>query len=311
MPVKGTFIHFDIPLILPAPLQRSSTCPSLLHPDLCADSAAGDLCHAMVPRSPCVASGPVSPSSCVKIAVPVAEPSPVAESSVEKSALKSRMHPDAEGRESSPDGISDASTKESAGALDSPNSKESDALQSWTSIPSRKKKNGARIEQRDQVVEQQVTPEPQVSTPVVALQVQAETRSHKGKGKGGKGDFVATGKGELPRTTEVPFAQKPRGKGKGLSHFERIEVGIEDDDEFHIVQRLIGPRGKHMQDITNQCGGAKVWIIGRGSRSWEDSLGPLMICVGAGMKPSFDAAVNLIRELLDRVRVDYKAFLGQ
>merc|ERR1712039_282318 len=57
-----------------------------------------------------------------------------------------------------------------------------------------------------------------------------------------------------------------KGKGNGLSCFERIPVGLEDDNEFHVMQRLIGPRGKHIQDITRQAKGSKVWIIGRGSR---------------------------------------------
>jgi len=95
---------------------------------------------------------------------------------------------------------------------------------------------------------------------------------------------------------------------KGLPHFKRIEVGIDDDEHFRVVQRLIGPRGKHMQDITNESRGAKVWIIGKGSRSWDDSVGPLMICVGATSGPVFDCAVGLVKDLLDRVFEEKRRF---
>jgi len=104
---------------------------------------------------------------------------------------------------------------------------------------------------------------------------------------------------------EDSHSHQYKGKGKGLSHFRRIPVGIEDDRDFRVVQRLIGPRGKHMQDIVVESGGAKVWIIGQGSRSWEDSAGPLTVCVGAASRPVFDIAVTLIQELLDRVHSEH------
>jgi hypothetical protein len=139
-----------------------------------------------------------------------------------------------------------------------------------------------------------------VSTPVAAQEPKAQSEGY-GYGKGGSDIALA----------QRPAGGKAGGKGKGLSHFERIDVGIEEDESFRAVQRLIGPRGKNIQDITMQRHGSKVWIIGRGSRSWEDSVGSLMICVGATTRPVFDSAVNLIQELLGRVREDHKAFLIQ
>lgn len=102
--------------------------------------------------------------------------------------------------------------------------------------------------------------------------------------------------------------QRNDGKGKGLSHFMRVEVGIEDDRDFRVVQRLIGPRGKNMQDITYRAKGAKVWIIGRGSRSWEDDEGPLMVCVGAPTENAFNTAHGLVQDLLARVHEDKRKF---
>jgi len=98
-------------------------------------------------------------------------------------------------------------------------------------------------------------------------------------------------------------------KAKGLQHFQRVEVGIEDDPEFRVVQRLIGPGGKYMQDIVAKSKGAKIWIIGRGSRSWEDNTGPLMICVGAASSSVFNVAIKLVQELLGKVHEDHKKFL--
>mmetsp|Transcript_22578 Transcript_22578/g.52589 ORF Transcript_22578/g.52589 Transcript_22578/m.52589 type:complete len:350 (+) Transcript_22578:80-1129(+) len=92
-----------------------------------------------------------------------------------------------------------------------------------------------------------------------------------------------------------------KAKGKGLAHFERIAVGIEDDGDFRVVQRLIGPRGVHMRDIVARSGGAKVWIIGRGSRSWEDDVGPLTVCVGASSPGVFTTARRAVCDLLAQV----------
>lgn len=98
-------------------------------------------------------------------------------------------------------------------------------------------------------------------------------------------------------------------KYKGLSYFRKIDVGVTDDPHFRIVQRLIGPRGQHVQDIVYQANGAaKIWIVGRGSRSWEDDFGPLTVCVGASDSTSFEIAVELVQELLVRVREDYSKF---
>lgn len=109
-------------------------------------------------------------------------------------------------------------------------------------------------------------------------------------------------KSSKPKETDRSGRYDTKG---GLSHFQRIEVGIEDDRYFRVVQRLIGPRGKHLQDIVTECKGAKIWIIGRGSRSWEDDEGPLRISVGAASRPAFDNAVRLVEELLCRVREEY------
>lgn len=111
---------------------------------------------------------------------------------------------------------------------------------------------------------------------------------------------------ELPLTQRTEGKGKGKDKGKGWPCFQRIEVGIEDDADFRVVQRLIGPRGKFMKDIVKESKGAKVWVIGRGSSSWEDNVGPLQICVGAVSSAIFDSAVSLVQDLLWRVREEHR-----
>lgn len=57
--------------------------------------------------------------------------------------------------------------------------------------------------------------------------------------------------------------RRPRDDG-GLQ--ERLIVGIENDSEFHVTKRIIGPGGSHMKNIISNAGeGTKVRLRGRGS----------------------------------------------
>jgi len=96
-----------------------------------------------------------------------------------------------------------------------------------------------------------------------------------------------------------------------LPHFERIPVGIEETSGFQVMKRLIGPKGRFIQDICVSSGGAKVWIIGRGSRSWEDDSGPLTVCVGATAKSMIDNAKAKVLLLISRVNDDYSLWLNK
>jgi hypothetical protein len=190
------------------------------------------------------------------------------------------------------DSISVVSTKESEGILNSPAAKEGErgGLQKWTTIPARKKKVNLQNEKVQAQHEEVQAP---------------HTPSKRHEGKYSSGDGVDADFEEVSHSR----SHEGKGKGKGLSYFQRIKVGIEDDPEFRVVQRLIGPRGKHMQDVVVQCKGSKVWIIGQSSCSWEDSVGPLMICVGATRSSVFDTALGLVTDLLRRVREDHSKII--
>eukprot|EP00429_Kryptoperidinium_foliaceum_P020351 CAMPEP_0176036000 /NCGR_PEP_ID=MMETSP0120_2-20121206/17825_1 /TAXON_ID=160619 /ORGANISM="Kryptoperidinium foliaceum, Strain CCMP 1326" /LENGTH=281 /DNA_ID=CAMNT_0017369383 /DNA_START=77 /DNA_END=922 /DNA_ORIENTATION=- len=61
---------------------------------------------------------------------------------------------------------------------------------------------------------------------------------------------------------EMPSVAPGRRSDKYLCRFI---VGIEPDQSFRVVSRLIGPRGKHMKEIIAETPGAKLRIRGRGS----------------------------------------------
>jgi len=103
-------------------------------------------------------------------------------------------------------------------------------------------------------------------------------------------------------------ASKPR-------YVKKHEVGIKDDEAFHVVRRLLGPGGENLKHITAESNGAKVWICGDGSRRTEgardrDPLGPLAICASATSHASLDEASALIQDLLKATREDHARFLS-
>mmetsp|Transcript_96280 Transcript_96280/g.272151 ORF Transcript_96280/g.272151 Transcript_96280/m.272151 type:complete len:463 (-) Transcript_96280:390-1778(-) len=95
---------------------------------------------------------------------------------------------------------------------------------------------------------------------------------------------------------------------------QRFELGIEDDcgaSGFHARRRLIGPGGEVMKRIAAESKGARVWVSGGNPcpseyREPKDCMGPLMVCVSAISGPSFEIAVGLVQELLERVRAEHK-----
>lgn len=322
--VKNTFINFDVKPRVGAAHRRAATCPRSLWSNLTDDNmATQELCHAMSPKQPnSIGKCFLTPAPRSDAFERVMEPSPSRPKKLRNN--KTVKKPNAgTGKESAPvpcalkvhheqepqppfelvskaaspqnakqespnaarkpcpleglevDVISDVSTASSV----TPEALAQQEEVKWTSITAKKKFKPRNID---------VTASPsdaKVHTPV--------EQSH-----------------SSPSDRRDRPAARPgyQGSSKGLPFFRKIEVGIEDDMEFRVVQRLIGPRGKYMQDITEKCRGAKVWIIGRGSRSREDSVGPLMICVGATSLVEFEAAVGHINELLAWVHKEHRRF---
>ncbi|GMF48521.1 unnamed protein product [Phytophthora fragariaefolia] len=94
---------------------------------------------------------------------------------------------------------------------------------------------------------------------------------------------------------------------------EKLVVGIENDSDFGVTRRIIGPAGSNMKRISVEAGGnAKIRVRGRGSGSKEggpeDSDEPLMILVSAENERSFRIACSLTTELLGAIHRDYQMF---
>jgi len=232
-----------------------------------------ELCHAMMPmpRPPCRSERPATTSSSKCFGGTVASPASC-------SSTNRHVIPDV------PETVLEVPPKAEVEAV--PDA----AAEAWTSISTKRRKGKAVLLSEGQ--QQQ-----QVQQPVPGSPARAAQASHRSSCRA------------PPLTDHNAHAPRAEGgKSRGLSHFQRIKVGIEDDPDFRVVQRLIGPRGKNVQDIVSRCNGVKIWIIGKGSRSWEDDAGPLTVCVGATSATVFDVAAGLIQELLGKVRDEHAKF---
>lgn len=129
----------------------------------------------------------------------------------------------------------------------------------------------------------------------------------KGAGQGpgkGKGDSKgASGKGK-------------KGAGKGFNEpmkFQcQIVVGIEEDNKFRVVRRLIGNGGENMKNI-NQQSDAKLRLRGRGSGFLEgeeqkESTDDLMLCISAHDKAGYATAKAMASELIEGIHKSFRAF---
>lgn len=125
-----------------------------------------------------------------------------------------------------------------------------------------------------------------------------------------KGQRMAQSQGSQDRATNLPPASTSKGH-----HFTKHEVGIEDDNHFFAVRRLLGPTGENLQHIIEESQGAKVWICGKGSRRMEgrrdQDSGPLLICISATSKPSLQKASALVQDLLQTTHEEYKRFVSR
>jgi len=116
----------------------------------------------------------------------------------------------------------------------------------------------------------------------------------------------------------APAARQGRGGGgretQGSKRLCRFEVGIEQDPEFQVCRRLIGPGGANMKRILANSGEVKIRIRGRGSKYLEgpehaESTDPLMICISAAGSAALDRAAVQVEALLRGVHEDYQDFL--
>eukprot|EP00933_Yihiella_yeosuensis_P040745 TRINITY_DN3511_c1_g1_i1.p1 TRINITY_DN3511_c1_g1~~TRINITY_DN3511_c1_g1_i1.p1 ORF type:complete len:393 (+),score=86.57 TRINITY_DN3511_c1_g1_i1:205-1383(+) len=89
-------------------------------------------------------------------------------------------------------------------------------------------------------------------------------------------------------------------------------IGIEEEPQFRVCRKLLGPQGQHMKDIALNSN-AKLRIRGKGSKFLEgpehvESKDPLMLCVSAPDSDSYAKAKQLVTSLLEDVYAQFKAF---
>jgi hypothetical protein len=93
----------------------------------------------------------------------------------------------------------------------------------------------------------------------------------------------------------------------------RFEIGIENDKEFHIARRLIGPKGAQMKRILLACEGPetpKLRLRGIGSGFLEGALKqespePLHLCISCKDYANYRRAVDMVIDLLGAMYREY------
>jgi hypothetical protein len=89
-------------------------------------------------------------------------------------------------------------------------------------------------------------------------------------------------------------------------------IGIEEDPQFRVGRRLLGPYGQNMKDIADKTG-CRLRLRGRGSRFFEgpqqqESPDPLMLCVSSPCEDSHKEAVGMVEALLYPIYAEYPEF---
>jgi len=95
----------------------------------------------------------------------------------------------------------------------------------------------------------------------------------------------------------------------------RFIIGIEEEDAFRVVRRVLGYQGSHVKRIS-LASGARLQLRGRGSRFLKgddklESTDPLTLCISAPDTAGYDLAVRLVRAHLTGVHDAYVGFCAQ
>lgn len=121
-------------------------------------------------------------------------------------------------------------------------------------------------------------------------------------------DSVATGGGGLAGADG-----KAPAHVKGVRKYTcRFLIGIDNDQEFQVVRRIIGAKGTNMKRIVKQTE-AKLRLRGVGSGYFEgagqkESSEPLQLCVSCTSAEGYGTAVKLVEELMENVYNEYRQF---
>jgi len=115
-----------------------------------------------------------------------------------------------------------------------------------------------------------------------------------------------------PRDRAGNSASKGRGKGANAKLQCQFVIGIEEDNKFRVVKRILGQGGEHMKSIAQKTD-TKLRLRGQGSKfleGWEnkESNDDLMLCISSQDRVGFEKAKELISDLLKGIYHSYSSF---
>lgn len=111
---------------------------------------------------------------------------------------------------------------------------------------------------------------------------------------------------ERPEERAPPRPEPPK-KFQG-----QFLIGIEEEPQFRVAGRLLGRAGSNMKAIADSTG-ARLRLRGKGSKFLEgpeqrESRDPLMLCVSAATRGSYEECVRQVTDLLHDVYRQYRSF---
>eukprot|EP00929_Paragymnodinium_shiwhaense_P004034 TRINITY_DN10474_c0_g1_i3.p1 TRINITY_DN10474_c0_g1~~TRINITY_DN10474_c0_g1_i3.p1 ORF type:complete len:405 (+),score=61.55 TRINITY_DN10474_c0_g1_i3:73-1215(+) len=120
----------------------------------------------------------------------------------------------------------------------------------------------------------------------------------------------AKGGGKGSSTRHANSSTYTRGTGKKYQC--QFTVGIEEEPNFKVVRKVLGPHGQFVKKIAETTG-AKLRLRGKGSGFLEgpsqvESSDPLMLCVSVQDAHGYGAAKRQVSELLEDVYRQYTAY---
>jgi hypothetical protein len=110
-----------------------------------------------------------------------------------------------------------------------------------------------------------------------------------------------------------PDKEKLPPHNKGVRKYTcRFIVGIENDKEFQVARKIIGPKGSNMKKIVRNTE-AKLRLRGQGSGYFEgasktESPEPLQLCISCVSLEGYKIAVKETERLLQGVYDEYRQF---
>lgn len=114
---------------------------------------------------------------------------------------------------------------------------------------------------------------------------------------------------QVPSTRSLFAAAVAAMPSQRLVH-HHLEVGIEEDAEFHVVKRLLGKGGANMDRIRGECEGTKVELRGDGAKALGRSSGPLVLHIKGTDASQCAKALARATELVTEIRQEHETFMA-